>query len=246
MDKISTVYQLIGSGVLFCTFATVYTDIIELTGTAASFRMNAGAFNIWFSMIASVIGTYIGSICANDGKPSFRDISIGSVSGAIICGTGAGYIENIGACFAIGLVAGILVSLLVRCFSQRVNQQMIMDSHGFLMPIVIVSFLGSFVVLPAIIIRHYTIEGTYFALGGQAETAWESAGFQLTYVGVTIFIAMIAGLIGGCQLKCAKEEISDFSDSKLFATDYGLYEEEEEKEFPASQSGKNLYPDLDK
>lgn len=114
------------------------------------------------------------------------------------------------------------------------------------MPVVIVSFIGSFIVFPVVIIRHYTLEGTYFALGGQAEIAWQSAGFQLTYVGITIFIAMITGLIGGLQLKCAKEEITDFYDSKLFATDYGLYEEEEEKEYPVHESEKQLYPDLQK
>ena len=68
------------------------TDIISLTGTGAFYRFNAGAANIWISMIGSVAGVYIGSVILNGGYAKLHDITIGTIIGGVMVGTGAGFI----------------------------------------------------------------------------------------------------------------------------------------------------------
>ena len=197
MNQLSTLYTLIGAGCLFCTFAFMTTDIISLTGTSATFRFNAEPANIWFSMISGIAGVYIGSILFNKSKVGLRETVIGTIVGAIITGAGAGYIENIGASLGLGLFAGFFTAILMNTLVKSLNKDNIVDSQGFIIPVLITSFLGGFVVLPSIIIRYYTIENTYFSLGGLSESEWQAAGFQLAYVGVTVLVSIVAGLIGG-------------------------------------------------
>lgn len=84
-------------------------------------------------------------------------------------GAGAGYIENAGACLLLGLLAGVLTVVFISTVIQRLNQEEIVDSNGFIIPILVICFIGGFIVFPCIIIRHYTLgisdNLTFHALG---------------------------------------------------------------------------------
>lgn len=85
-------------------------------------------------------------------------------------GAGAGYIENIGACTFLGFVAGFITAIVMNTVVPRMNSSNIVDSQGFIIPILIVTFLGGFFAFPCILLRHFSLgndEGTtYGALGG--------------------------------------------------------------------------------
>ena len=92
-DKLSTVYHLIGSAFLFCTFSLTNFDIVGGTDVSSSnFRYSAGPSNILFSMIGSVLGIYFGSLIINKGRVGVREASFGVIVGAIMNGVGANFI----------------------------------------------------------------------------------------------------------------------------------------------------------
>lgn len=67
-DKTATIFTVLGATFLFCSFAFTNLDIIKLTGTAAHYKANAQAANIWFSIIGSTLGVYSGAVIINKGK----------------------------------------------------------------------------------------------------------------------------------------------------------------------------------
>lgn len=70
-------------------------------------------------------------------------------------GAGAGFIENIGACLAIGFIAGFITAVVINTFVEYANHKDIVDSSGFIFPTLITSFLGTFTVFPIVILVHY-------------------------------------------------------------------------------------------
>lgn len=152
-DKKSSVFTLIGASILFTTFGFTKTGIIELAGTAGNFRSSLGPANIWFSMAASTLGIYIGSVIVNNSRVGIREASFGVITGAVISGVGAGFIENIGALLLLGLIAGFAVGAMSNKIDSM-NKEHVKDSQGFLVPTLLVSFLGGFIGFPCILIAH--------------------------------------------------------------------------------------------
>ena len=101
----------------------------------------------------------------------------------------------------LGMIAGFLTSVIMKTLTKSSNQNQVVDSQGYIYSIVIVAFIGSFVVFPLILAAHSGSGANYFALGGFPEVQYTTAAFQLAYAGVTVLIAIIGGLIGGCLLK---------------------------------------------
>ena len=125
-----------------------------------------------------------------------------------MAGAGAGYLENAGACLLMGLIAGVLTTVLISTAVDRMNQNNIVDSHGFIIPILVICFIGGFIIWPCIIIRYYTlgVEGeTLYTLGSSKLDDYRPAGYQLGYFGVTLAFSLVAGLIAGFLLKLTKE-----------------------------------------
>ncbi len=85
-------------------------------------------------------------------------------------GAAAGYIENIGACIFLGFIAGFITAIIRNTVVKKMNKSSIIDSQGFILPILIVTFLGGFFAIPCILLRHYSLgndeDKTYSALGG--------------------------------------------------------------------------------
>lgn len=127
----------------------------------------------------------------------------------------------------VGIVAGMLTSILMNTAVKSLNKKNIVDSQGFVIPVLIACFIGGFIVFPCVILRHYTLsveEGTtYHSLGDQEQSTYEEAGYQLAYFGVTFGVSVITGLIAGLVLRVTKEEYTDFSDYKLYSDDFGLF-----------------------
>lgn len=59
---------------------------------------------------------------------------------------------------------------------------------------------------------------------GYPETDYRVARYHLAYFGITLGIAAFTGLILGLIYKAKRTFERDFSDSKFFADDYGLYD----------------------
>ena len=109
----------------------------------------------------------------------------------------------------VGIVVGLLTSILMNTAVKSLNKKNVVDSQGFIIPVLIACLIGGFIVYPCVIVRHYTLsleEGTtYHALGGQEQSTYNEAGYQLAYFGVTLGISAIAGLIAGFVLRATKE-----------------------------------------
>ena len=254
-DHISIVYYLLGSAFLFCTFFFMGTHLTEMTGEQANFKANAGAANIFFTMTGSILGTYIGSLFVNGGKVGVWEAAFGTVVGGTVIGAGAGFIESIGICILLGILAGFLTGVVMSTAWVRINESGVFDSQGFILPVLLTTFLGGFIAFPCIIIRHYTLQGDFVVTGILDGTDdWMSAGFQLAYFGVTLGIALGTGLISALLTRIAYSEHYDFADLKIFSYDYGLYDYQtdydeesgtgkESGDFKESGSDKGLNPD---
>jgi hypothetical protein len=222
-DNISLVYYLMGSAFLFATFMFMGLHITEMEGTAANYKHNAGTANVFFTLTGSVVGTYIGSLFMNGGRIGIWEAGFGTVVGGTVIGAGAGFIENIGVCIFLGVLAGFLTSVLMTTVWPSLNKNGVFDSQGFIFPVLLATFIGGFVAFPCVIIRHYVLEANYSAIGDVKEEEWQAAGFQLAYFGVTLGIAVGSGLISGILHRIIADEHHDFTDTKLFSDDYGLF-----------------------
>ena len=204
-DAYSTVFTLIGTGFLCATFAVMNTDIITFFGIAENYKMSAGPSNIWFSIIAGVLGVYLGSLTLNLGNVSIRETTMGVIMGAIANGTGAGILQSPGVIIFIAFVAGFLASLIINLIVKRINRLKFVDNQGFLLPILIISFLGAILVTP-ILFRRQEIErrndaALYYSMIGQPTIEQESAVFMLAYPFICGAFAAISGIIAGFLLK---------------------------------------------
>lgn len=127
----------------------------------------------------------------------------------------------------------------------RLNRNGIVDEQGLIGPILIVAFLGSFVV-PASVLSQYFIRGqNLFYLNDVPETEWRSAQYQLAYFAVTVGIALITAVIGGILTKKSNSSSNDFTHFKFFISDFGLYEQSESSQQPEQYgTQQQIRPDV--
>lgn len=118
-----------------------------------------------------------------------------------MCGTIAGTLDNIGAMMALGTFAGIINVLYFRYVHLKINRNRVFDTYGVLY-IFIVSLLSTFFINPIVLIGMY--DNTVYSnlLNNIFVTSFETAGWSLTYMGISIAIALVSGLFVGLVLKC--------------------------------------------
>lgn len=189
--------SMLGTAFLFSSFLFMSTNITHQEEEAANFKENAGAANIFFSLLGSVCGTYVGSVFVNKGKMGVKEATLGTIVGAIMAGAGSGYIENMGVAVALGAIAGLFAGIMLALIPRKLNKETIFDSSGFILPVLLISFLGGFVAFPVTIIRYFTLSETYESLGTLEKDEWQTAGYQLAYCGVSLGIGLFAGLLSG-------------------------------------------------
>jgi hypothetical protein len=76
------------------------------------------------------------------------------IGGAIICGSIAGTLDNIGAMMALGTFAGIISSLYFGFIHPKINKNNIFDTYGIFY-IFIVSLFGTMFVAPVVLLGMY-------------------------------------------------------------------------------------------
>jgi Na+/H+-dicarboxylate symporter len=134
----------------------------------------------------------------------------------------ADMIDNIGAVLFIAFIAGVISGVFSQFIYNKINRNSIIDSHGLLGPILVVSLIASFIIHPSILsqlfIRNQTIRGT-----GSAETDYRLARYHLVYFAITIGIAITTGILVGGIFRIKRNPNRDYEDTKFFIDDYGLY-----------------------
>jgi len=91
-------------------------------------------------------------------------------------------------------------------------------------PILVVSFIASLVIHPSVLSQFYIRNEFFTPRGvGYAETDFRVARYHLGYLGITLALSAVTGLILGLIYKIKRISTYDFDDTKFFADDYGLY-----------------------
>jgi hypothetical protein len=183
------------------------------------------------------------------------------IGGAILAGPVAGTLTNIGAFMAMGTFAGIISALYFGKIHPKINRTNVKDTYGALY-IAIVSFLGTFLVAPVVLIgmvRNEVFSSLLvLALPTEGSTVSKAqlgyltnndiAGWSLTYVGISVGVALVAGFSTGALMMCMeKEVIREFDDENIFVPLPGLYDEDYQRsrvriDDYASHSASQLRP----
>lgn len=101
---------MIGTGFIFACFP--FSGIFSPnSATTNIFRITQGPMNIYFTLTASVISTYIFGAIFGKFKIGVRESIVGVISGGVTIAVVGGTISNIGACIAIGAFSGLISAL---------------------------------------------------------------------------------------------------------------------------------------
>ena len=125
----------------------------------------------------------------------------------------AGTCSNIGAAIACGLFAGFLSAGFYHKIFPKLNKNGICDAFGLNL-ILIVSFMGTFVISPIVIRTYYNYSVVLQTLAsvnsptGKIITNVDAAGWSLVYVGIAVGLGLACGLVVGLLLKCLEPAVS--------------------------------------
>jgi hypothetical protein len=219
----------------FCATTPFFTAKYTTTGSESQRALiwQEAFISTFIALSASVIANYAGSVLLNHkAKLGIRGSLVGTITGAIIYGPVAGTCVNIGAAIACGLIAGFVSAFFFEKIFPSVNGNTIKDSFG-LIGVLLVSFLGTFVISPTVLKTYYNYEVDLPTLypannpsTSYAITNKDVVGWALVYVGVSAGIGLISGLLVGLVMKfIERPSIKTFDDSELFKGGiYGLRE----------------------
>lgn len=224
-NDISLITSIIGTFLLFLTFMgiTICFPIKSLVRTR--YIWAEGYMNILFALCASVFtNMFMSALLKN--KIGLREVNFGMIGGAIMAGPVAGTLDNIGAFMAMGTVAGLISSIYFTYIHPKINNTRVHDVYGALY-IAIISFLGTFMVAPLVLIGMVRNNVMSNLLMNQPLTNGDIAGWSLVYVGISIGIALVSGIVLGAILRIFQREvIREFDDENIFVPLPGLYDEE--------------------
>lgn len=147
-------------------------------------------------------------------------------------GSVAGTSVNIGAAIAVGIIAGSISAFFYEKAYPKLNGNTVRDALG--MGIVwVVALLGTFVVAPIVLIAYYensvdlpTLYPQNNPTGQFFISSKDVAGWSLVYVGISVGVGLVGGILVGLLLKSLeKGSIKNFDDSEYFkSSSYGLRE----------------------
>lgn len=175
-----------------------------------------------FGIIGSIIGTFVGSAVVGGGRVGYKEVLTGSISGAVVMGSAAPLIVNIGIILMIGSVTGFLCGIYMRVIHVRINVNNVKDVVGLFGPFAIASLLGSLVVTPSALSVMYNRSITFPF--NNVVPPQNYASYQLIYVGITIAIGIIGGLVTILMSICDGEFFALASNSRVFINEFGLFD----------------------
>jgi hypothetical protein len=184
----SAMLALIGTGFVFATFP--FTGISYPATSVNFLRAYESPLNIYFTLTASVIVTYISSAIFGKGKVGVRESLIGVISGGVTVSVVSGVVLNIGACIAIGAFSGFVSGFWFRVIHPRINGGSIIDNLGLFGPILINAILGGFVLAPS-------LYQSYMNQDFPIISSSDIIKYQLAYIGVAAGTGIVSGLIAG-------------------------------------------------
>ena len=125
----------------------------------------------------------------------------------------------------IGLLAGLVSGIYMQTLHKAINRTYVYDSLGLFGPFLICSFIGSMVVAPSVLDRLVLNPAkTNFSIDAENNTPTvETVGFQLVYVGISLGIGLLSGLVAGLFSMCEEDKFGLFANSRFFKRDYSLY-----------------------
>jgi hypothetical protein len=175
-----------------------------------------------FGIVGSIIGTFIGSALVGEGRVGYKEVITGSISGAVVMGSAAPLVYNIGIMIMIGSVTGFLCGIYMRVIHVKINKSYVKDVLGLFGPFTIASLLGSLVVTPAVLNVYYN-KGLTFPYTSTLVPK-DYAGYQLIYVGLSAGIGLVGGLFTSIFSLCDKDYFALASNSRIFLNEFGLYD----------------------
>jgi hypothetical protein len=223
----------------FCATTTMFSAKYTFVNVdfARLYLWQEAFISIFIALSASVIFTYAFSVLLNPkAKLGIRASLLGTITGAIMWGSVAGTSKNIGAAIAVGLIAGLISALFYEKLYPSLNNNKITDSFG-IVNIWIVAFLGTFVVSPLVLRTYYNNDVDLPTLypSNAPSTGFSTsffinnknvAGWSLIYVGISLAVALVAGLIVGLLMKFFERTTTRYyEDNEFFkSASYGLRE----------------------
>lgn len=223
-NDVSLIISVLGTFLLFITFMGITICFPAKAGLRTRIIWPEGYMNILFALCASVFtNMFISALTKN--RLGLREIQFGMIGGAIMAGPIAGTLDNIGSFMAIGTFAAILSALYFGYIHPRLNATRVRDTYGAVY-IAIVSFLGTFFIAPLVLIGMVRNDVRSNLLMNSLLTNGDIAGWSLTYVGISVGIALVAGFSIGAFMLCMQHEvIREFDDENIFVPLPGLYDE---------------------
>ena len=147
----------------------------------------------------------------------------GIIGGAILAGPVAGTLSNIGSFMALGFFAALINVFYYSVIYPKINSKTFIDVNGIVY-ILIISLLATFFINPLVLIGMQRNSVNSVMLNNVAITTSNIAGYVLGYVGISIAIALVGGLVTGGILKCFEREAQyEFDDRLIFDPHSGLY-----------------------
>lgn len=178
-------------------------------------------------MAASVVCTYVFSSLFGKGTIGFKEILVGVISGGVTIAVSASLLTNIGACIAIGSFSGFLSSLWLCYVDPIINKNQINDNVG-LAAILMNAIFGGLVFSPVFLSSRQTITLADVTIPQIVDS--NVPIYQLVYITISAGTGIAFGILSGIFNLIGRNPESDFSNSKFFDYDYGLYNDKEPEE----------------
>lgn len=158
-----------------------------------------------------------------------KEIIVGTIGGAILHGPVAGTSTNIASAIALGIFAGALSALFYRLAHYSLNRNKVIDSLGTA-NLFVVALMGTFLTAPIIYRAFYNSDvslntfASLVVIHSRLISSHRVAAYVLAYVGISLGIGALSGLIISLISKCLENNISDwwFDDRIVLEQDYGL------------------------
>lgn len=212
--------SLIGTACILSTFVFTSNGLI----TYSYLGQNLKRFSMFFAIIGSVAGTYIGSALSGKGSVGYKEVLVGTITGGILMGGPAPALMNIGISIAVGLVGGIISGLTMNRIQKKINKNNLYDVLGLFGPFIISAILGS-IVVPIMTLHIYynqqnsdieykKIFGTVFP--------FTLIPYQLIYPGISAAFGLIGGALSGILCRMEKDTFGFMTSGRYFINDFGL------------------------
>ena len=223
--------------------------IINLTITnEIEFQKQRGRINTYFSLIGSVIGSFITSGLFNKGRFIFEEIYFGCLSGGIIISGCCTVCFDYGAAMIIGTLGSMIIVIFLSKikpffiksgFKDTFNVVVIHGFSGILGALITPMFIGDFK-------RRFYIKDIgppvykyIYIFRDDTREYYTQAGIQIGALFITLGVSFVGGIATGYLMK-----ISTCGKINQYFTDIEFFKEEEENIFDYVESNTLISVDI--